>query len=160
MELKAVEVKIPEGANVILGQAHFIKTTEDLYETMATTVPGSEFGLAFSEASGECLVRHDGNSVELERAASEACAAIGAGHSFVIIMRKAYPISVLNAIKSIQEVCSVYCATANPLIVVVAEESGRRGIMGVLDGYPPKGIESEKDKEARKAFLRKIGYKR
>lgn len=160
MEIKAVEIAIPERANVVIGQAHFIKTVEDIYEAVATHAPGAEFGIAFSEASGACLIRHDGNSHEMEKAAIEACKEIASGHTFVVMIRKAFPISVLNALKGIQEVCGIFCATANPLIVVVAEEKGRRGVLGVIDGEPPKGVEGEGDKEERRSFLRKIGYKR
>ncbi|MBC7120344.1 MAG: adenosine-specific kinase [Candidatus Methanosuratus sp.] len=160
MEIKIVSVSVPQGSNVVIGQTHFIKSAEDLYEVMATHAQGAEFGIAFSEASGPCLIRREGNCDELEKAAADACMAIGAGHIFVLIMRKAYPISVLNAIKVVQEVCNVFCATANPLGVVVAEADGRRGVLGVIDGDAPKGVESDADRESRKAFLRKIGYKR
>jgi adenosine/AMP kinase len=160
MEIKMVQVGIPQGSNIVIGQTHFIKSIEDLYETMATHAPGAEFGIAFAEASGPCLIRREGNCEELERAAAEACMGIGAGHVFVLVMRKAYPISVLNAIKSVQEVCNVFCATANPLWVVVAEAEGRRGVLGVIDGDAPKGVESDAERESRKAFLRRIGYKR
>ncbi len=160
MEFKTVKVSIPNGANVIIGQAHFIKTVEDLFETIVTTCPGCRFGIAFAEASGECLIRHDGNDKELESNAVEACGAVGAGHTFFIHMREAYPINILNALKSIQEVCNVFCATANPLEVVVAESDTGRGILGVIDGSRPKGIEGEAQKAERVAFLQKIGYKR
>lgn len=160
MEIKLVQVIVPRESNVVIGQTHFIKSVEDLYEVMATHAPGAEFGIAFSEASGPCLIRREGNSTELERAAVDACMEIGAGHVFVVIMRKAYPISILNAIKSVQEVCNVFCATANPLWVVVAESDGKRGVLGVIDGDAPKGVESDAEKEHRKAFLRRIGYKR
>ncbi|MEJ5293221.1 MAG: adenosine-specific kinase [Candidatus Methanosuratincola sp.] len=160
MDIKLVQVSTPSESNIVIGQTHFIKSIEDLYEVMATHASSAEFGIAFSEASGPCLIRHDGNCEELERAAADICMGIGAGHVFVLIMRKAYPISVLNAIKSVQEVCNVFCATANPLWVVVAEAEGKRGVLGVIDGDAPKGVESDAERESRKAFLRRIGYKR
>ena len=160
MELKLVPVAIPENANVIIGQSHFIKTVEDLYEIMATGVPQAAFGLAFNEASGACLVRADGNDDGLRAAAVTAAQAIGAGHTFVLYMRNAYPINVLNAIKGCPEVCRVFCATANPLQVVVAVSEQGRGIVGVIDGSSPKGVEQDADREWRVGFLRKIGYKR
>jgi len=160
MEIKLVQVSVPQGSNIVIGQTHFIKSIEDLYEVMATHAPGAEFGIAFAEASGPCLVRREGNCEDLERAAADACMRIGAGHIFVLIMREAYPISVLNAIKSVQEVCNIFCATANPLWVVVAEAEGKRGVLGVIDGDPPRGVESDTDMESRKEFLRRIGYKR
>jgi hypothetical protein len=160
MELKSVRIDIPENANVIIGQTHFIKSTEDLYEAIVGTVPQAKFGLAFCEASGPCLVRVDGNDEKLKKLAAENAMRIGAGHSFIVYLENAYPINVLNRIKDIQEVCSVFCATANPIDVVVAENDRGRGILGVIDGDRPKGIESEKDADDRKAFLRKIGYKR
>jgi adenosine/AMP kinase len=160
MEIKLVQVSAPQGSNIVIGQTHFIKSIEDLYEVMATHAPGAEFGIAFAEASGPCLVRREGNCEDLERAAADACMRIGAGHVFVLIMRKAYPISVLNAIKSVQEVCNIFCATANPLWVVVAEAEGKRGVLGVIDGDTPRGVESDTDRESRKEFLRRIGYKR
>lgn len=160
MEFSSVKVSVPDGANLIIGQSHFIKTVEDIYELLATTVPGAKFGIAFAEASGPCLVRHEGNDSELEAAAVEACARIGAGHSFVIVVRNAYPINFLNGLKGIQEVCNIYCATANPLEVVVCQTEGGRGIIGVVDGQSPKGVEDDQAKRERAAFLRKIGYKR
>jgi adenosine/AMP kinase len=160
MELKTVKVAIPDGVNVIIGQAHFIKTVEDLYEMTATTCPGCKFGVAFAEASGECLIRHDGNESEMENFAVEACIAIGAGHTFIICMKEGYPISILNALKGIQEVCNVFCATANPLEVILAESESGRGILGVIDGSRPKGVEGDAERAQRIAFLRKIGYKR
>jgi len=160
MELKTVPVSIPDDANVVIGQSHFIKTVEDLYEVMVTSVPKAAFGLAFSEASGACLVRSDGNDTALVAAAVEASSAIAAGHTFVLFMKNAYPVNVLNRIKDCPEVCRVFCATANPLQVVVAETSQGRGIVGVIDGASPKGVESDEDREWRRAFLRKIGYKR
>ncbi len=160
MELKSVRIEIPENANVIIGQTHFIKTAEDLYEAMVGTVPQAKFGLAFCEASGPCLIRVDGNDERLKKLAAENAMKIGAGHSFIVYLENAYPINVLNRIKDIQEVCSVFCATANPVDVVVAENDRGRGILGVIDGDKPKGIETANDAEDRKAFLRKIGYKR
>ena len=160
MELKMVAVSIPEGANVVIGATHFIKTTEDLYEAVATGVPQAKFGLAFNEASGPCLVRFEGNDEGLQQAATQAARDIGAGHTFVLYLRDAFPINVLNAIKNCPEVCSIFCATANPLQVVVAESEQGRGIMGVIDGSSPKGVEGQSDKEWRREFLRKIGYKR
>jgi len=160
MELKSVKVDIPENANVIIGQTHFIKTTEDLYEAIISTVPQAKFGLAFCEASGPCLVRVDGNDEKLKKLAAENASKIGAGHTFVIYLENAYPINVLNRIKDLQEVCSIFCATANPVDVIVAENERGRGVLGVIDGERPKGIESAKEAEDRKVFLRKIGYKR
>jgi adenosine/AMP kinase len=160
MELKLVPVAIPENANVIIGQSHFIKTVEDLYEIMVTSVPGAAFGLAFNEASGACLVRAEGNDEGLRAAAIDTALALGAGHAFVLYLRNAYPINVLNRIKDCPEVCRIFCATANPLQAVVAESEQGRGIMGVIDGLPPKGVEREADREWRVGFLRKIGYKR
>lgn len=160
MELKSVKVSFPEGANVIIGQTHFIKTAEDLYEAIVGTVPGAKFGIAFCEASGPCLVRVEGNDDKLRNLAAENAMKIGAGHTFVIILENAYPINVLNRIKDVQEVCTVFCATANPVDVIVAETKLGRGVVGVIDGERPKGVETAKDAEDRKAFLRKIGYKR
>ena len=160
MEFKLVPVAIPENANVIIGQSHFIKTVEDLYEIMVTSVPGAAFGLAFNEASGPCLVRADGTDDNLRAAAIDAALAIGAGHTFVLFMRNAYPINVLNRVKDCPEVCRIFCATANPLQAVVAESGQGRGIVGVIDGSSPRGVEQEADREWRVGFLRKIGYKR
>lgn len=159
MEIKTVTMQIPDGSNIILGQTHFIKTAEDLYEVMINAVPGVKFGLAFCEASGPCLVRVEGNDNSLRESAIQNAGNIGAGHTFVILMKEAFPVNVLNAIKACQEVCSVFCATANPVQVVVAETEQGRGILGVIDGYSPKGVEDEKDIQNRKQFLRKIGYK-
>jgi hypothetical protein len=160
MELSLVPVTIPENANVIIGQSHFIKTVEDLYEVMVTSVPQAAFGLAFNEASGACLTRADGNDEGLRTAATEAATAIGAGHTFVLYLRHAYPINVLNRIKDCPEVCRVFCATANPLQVIVAASEQGRGIVGVIDGSSPKGVEQDADREWRIGLLRKIGYKR
>ncbi|MCX5895232.1 MAG: adenosine-specific kinase [Proteobacteria bacterium] len=160
MEIVSVKLEIPEGANIIVGQTHFIKTVEDVYEIMVTSVPGAKFGIAFCEASGPCLIRSDGNDDALIQTAIRNCQALGAGHTFTLIMREAYPINVLNSIKQCPEVCTVFCATANPAEVIVAQSETGRGVIGVIDGFSPKGIESAQDKEKRKEFLRKIGYKR
>ena len=160
MEFKNVKMETPEGANIIIGQTHFIKTVEDLYEIMAGTVPDASFGIAFCEASCDCLVRKEGNDKKMIEVAVRNASSIGAGHTFVVIMKDAFPINVLNAIKSCQEVCSIFCATANPVEVVIAETELGRGIMGVIDGFVPKGIEDENDIRRRKALLRKLGYKR
>ncbi|MEA2053680.1 MAG: adenosine-specific kinase [Candidatus Thermoplasmatota archaeon] len=163
MEIKEVEIEKPEDMNFILGQTHFIKSVEDLYEAMIN-VPNAKFGIAFCEASGPCLVRADGNDEGLKKLAINNATSIGAGHSFIILMEDCYPVNVLNAIKNVPEVCSIYCATANPVKVLIAEsnienEKGR-AIIGVIDGYIPKGVESEDDIKERNEFLRKIGYKR
>ena len=159
MEIKTVALEIPEGANIIIGQTHFIKTAEDLYEVMVNAVSGIKFGVAFCEASGPCLVRAEGNDSALKEIAIRNAANIAAGHTFVILIKEAFPVNVLNSIKTCPEVCSVFCATANPVQVIVAETEQGRGIMGVIDGYRPKGVETEKDVQNRKQFLRKIGYK-
>lgn len=159
MELKVVKIEKPGETNMILGQSHFIKTVEDLYEAMATSSPALRFGIAFLEASGPCLVRCAGNDQGLVELAKRNALALGTGHTFVIFMENGYPINVLNAIKQVQEVCTIYCATANPVEVIVAETEQGRGIMGVVDGYHTKGVETESDVEARKSLLRKIGYK-
>jgi adenosine/AMP kinase len=159
MELKLVAVEHPDDTNIVVGQSHFIKTVEDIHELMVTSVPGVKFGLAFNEASGPCLVRHSGTDAELEALAVRNSQAIGAGHTFTLIMRGAYPINVLTQLKALSEVCSIFCATANPVSVVVTENETGRGIIGVIDGEKPKGIEGDKDIADRKAFLRKIGYK-
>jgi adenosine/AMP kinase len=159
MELKSVQLEVPEGMNIILGQTHFIKTVEDLYEIMVGALPKSRFGIAFCEASGACLIRVEGNDEELRKVAIRNAQAVGAGHSFVVVLGDAYPINVLNAIKSCPEVCSIYCATANPVEVIVAQSAQGRGILGVIDGFSPKGIEAAADVQWRKDLLRKIGYK-
>lgn len=159
MELKLVAVEHPDDTNVVVGQTHFIKTIEDVHELMVTSVPGVKFGLAFNEASGPCLVRHSGTDAELEQLAIKNSQAIGAGHTFTLIMRGAYPINILTQLKALPEICSIFCATANPVTLVVAETETGRGVMGVIDGEKPKGIEGDKDIADRKAFLRKIGYK-
>lgn len=157
--MKPVTMEIPDGANIIIGQSHFIKTAEDLYEIMVNSVPGIKFGIAFCEASGPCLVRAEGNDTALREVAIQNARNIAAGHTFVILMKGAFPVNVLNAIKSCPEVCSIFCATANPLQVLVAETEQGRGVLGVIDGYCPKGVENEKDIQERRQFLRKIGYK-
>lgn len=159
MELKTVELTIPEGANLILGQTHFIKTVEDLYEILVGTSSQVKFGIAFCEASGPCLIRVAGNDQALQTVATQNAQAIAAGHSFVIVMQQAYPINFLNAIKQCPEVCTIYCATANPVEVVVAETAQGRGILGVIDGFSPQGVEQAEDVTTRQAFLRTIGYK-
>lgn len=159
MELKSVRMEIPEGANLILGQSHFIKTAEDLYEVMVNTVPGAKFAIAFNEASGPCLVRVESNDDELRRAAIANAQALAAGHVFVVLIRQAFPVNVLGRIKDCFEVCSVYCATANPVEVIVAQSEQGRGVLGVIDGSSPKGVEGPEDVAKRKEFLRKIGYK-
>ncbi len=160
MNLELVPVALPEGTNVVIGQTHFIKTVEDLYEIVVTGVPQAQFGVAFNEASGPRLVRVEGNADDLRQAAAQTALAIGAGHVFVLFLRDAYPVNLLNAIKACPEVCRLFCATANPLQVVVAASELGRGVVGVIDGEPPKGVEQPSDREARQAFLRKIGYKR
>jgi len=160
MEFASVKLSCPDGAGIILGQSHFIKTVEDLYEIMVTSTPGIRFGVAFAEASGPCLVRCDGNDERLKDAAVRIIADVGAGHTFAVVLADGYPINVLNAVKSCQEVCGVYCATSNPVEVIVAVSGQGRGIVGVIDGSPPRGVETEADAAARRAFLRTIGYKR
>jgi len=159
VNLEAVAISRPDDTNVIIGQTHFIKTVEDIHELMVAAVPGVKFGLAFNEASGPCLVRHSGTDAELEQLAVKNSQAIGAGHAFMLMMRGAYPINVLTQLKALQEICSIFCATANPVSVIVAENETGRGILGVIDGDKPKGVEGEKEIADRKAFLRKIGYK-
>jgi adenosine/AMP kinase len=159
MELKTVKINLPEESNIILGQTHFIKTAEDLYEVIATGAPHAKFGLAFTEASGPCLIRTEGNDRDLIDTCVSNLEKISAGHVFCIILRNAFPINILNAIKSCPEVCTVYCATANSLEVITAKSAQGTGILGVIDGFPPKGVESDSDKVKRKEFLRTIGYK-
>lgn len=160
IELKVIELSAPDGAQLILGQAHFIKTVEDLYETLVASSPSAKFGLGFCESSGPALVRSDGNDEELTKAASEMALKLGAGHSFVVLLRGLFPISVLNRIKGTDEVASVYCATGNLVRALVADIGEGRALLGVADGVRPKGLETERDKSERKEFLRKIGYKR
>lgn len=160
MELKVIALEVPEGGNLIVGQSHFIKTVEDVYEAIVNTVPQMKFGIAFNEASGPCLTRVDGNDEELKANATRNATAIAAGHIFVVSLRDGYPINLLSRIKDVPEVVGLYCATANPVEVVVAESAQGRGILGVIDGFSPKGVESPADAEWRVSFLRKIGYKR
>jgi adenosine/AMP kinase len=160
MELKSVRLEIPDGANVILGQSHFIKTAEDIYEALVNTVPQLKFGVAFNEASGPCLTRAEGNDDTLIQAAIRNAISVGAGHTFVVLMRDGYPINVLGRVKQVPEVCAIFCASANPVEVVVVETGQGRGILGVIDGASPKGVETEQDIAKRREFLRQIGYKR
>jgi len=160
MELKLVALELPENGNLILGQTHFIKSVEDIYEAIVNTVPQMKFGVAFNEASGPCLTRVDGNDDGLKLLAQRNASVLAAGHVFVVVMREGYPINVLGRIKDVPEVCSIFCATANPVQVVIAESEQGRGVVGVIDGFPPKGIESADDAERRHGFLRAIGYKR
>lgn len=159
MEIKTIMMDIPEECNVIFGQTHFIKTVEDLYEIIATTVPQCRFGIAFAEASGPCLIRTEGNDRDLVEVCTKNLMSIGAGHVFCIILKNAFPVTVLNQVKNCPEVCRIFCATANPVEVIIAETPQGRGVMGVIDGFPPRGVESLEDRTQRKEFLRKIGYK-
>ncbi|MBA7496336.1 hypothetical protein ES702_06936 [subsurface metagenome] len=159
LEFKTVKIEVPEDCNMILGMSHFIKTVEDLYEALVNAVPNIKFGIGFCESSGPCLVRREGNDEELRRLAAEKALEIACGHSFIIFLKNAYPINVLDKIKYVPEVCTVYAATANSLEVIVVETEQGRGIVGVVDGLKSKGIETEEDAEERKDFLRKIGYK-
>lgn len=159
MKFSVVEMNVPEGCNIILAQSHFIKTVEDVYEALASSAPSVKFGLAFCEASGDCLVRHDGNDEELREAATGNAVRLGCGHSLVILLKDAYPINVLTQLKAVPEVCNVIAATANTLQVVVAETEQGRGVMGVIDGAKPRGVEDEAGVEWRRSFLRRIGYK-
>ena len=159
MELKVETLEIPEGCNIIFGQSHFIKTVEDLFEIMMGTIPNAKFGIAFCEASGHCLVRSEGNDETMKEAAIKNAAKIAAGHTFVIVMKDAFPINVLNAVKTCQEVCTLYCATANPVEVILAQSEQGRGVLGVIDGFSPKGVEKEDGVAWRKDLLRKFKYK-
>ncbi len=160
MQIVSVPIIKPDDVNVIVGQAHFIKTVEDLYETIVASVPGMKFGLAFCEASGACKIRLEGNDQQLKDLAAQAALDISAGHVFVIMIREGFPINILNQVKNVVEVCTVFAATANPLDIIVADNGVGRGILGVIDGLKPQGIEQDKDILWRKDFLRKIGYKR
>ena len=160
MELKTVALEIPENGNIILGQSHFIKTVEDVYEAIVNTVPQMKFGVAFCEASGACLIRADGNDDELKALAVKNAQAVAAGHTFVVCMKDGYPINLLTRIRDVPEVVGLYCATANPVEVVIAETAQGRGVLGVIDGFAPKGVEGPEDIEWRHSLLRKIGYKR
>ena len=159
MDIKIVKLENPKQLNLILGQSHFIKTVEDLHEAIVSTVPGARFGLAFCEASDVCLVRHSGTDPELVELAKTNAFALAAGHSFIVFLRDMFPINVLNAIKNLPEVCRIFCATANPVEVVIGETGQGRGILGVIDGFKSKGIEGEADIKKRQELLRKIGYK-
>ncbi len=160
MKTSEVELSVPEGDQLIVGQAHFIKTVEDLYEALATSMPGLKFGLAFCEASGKALVRTEGSDPALEKLAGDHASRIGAGHVFVVVLGGAFPINVMNRIKAVEEVACVYCATSNPVTIVVADTGNGRGVLGVVDGVSPKGMEGPEDRKERQEFLRKIGYKR
>lgn len=160
MELEIVRLEFPDGCNIILGQSHFIKTVEDLYEAITGTLPGTPFGLAFSEASGPCLVRSDGNDLELKKVAEDNLLRIAAGHCFMIVLAKAFPIQVLPAVRAVPEVCRIFCATANPVEVIVARTDQGGGILGVVDGEPPTAVECREDVEARLELLKRFGYKR
>jgi len=160
MELTSVKIEKPITINFILGQSHFIKTVEDIHETLVSAVPGIKFGLAFCEASGQCLVRWSGTDDEMIELAKKNALTIGAGHSFIIFLGDGfYPINVLNAIKQVPEVCGIFCATANPVEVIIADSTNGRGILGVIDGEAPKGVEEEEGIAWRKSFLRMVGYK-
>lgn len=160
MNLHAVKLAYPEGANIILGQSHFIKTVEDIFEALVNTVPGIQFGVAFNEASGDCLTRSDGTDPDMRQAALAIATAVGAGHFFAITLKNAFPINVLRSLQAVPEICNIFCATANPVEVIVAETEQGRGVLGVIDGFSPKGVESSDHEAARHGFLRKIGYKR
>ena len=160
VDVELVAIEKPEDVNVIIGQAHFIKTVEDLNEAMVESMPGIRFGLAFSESSGPCLIRVEGNDPQMRELAIRNARALGAGHSFLICLQNAYPVNVLNSIKTCPEVCRVYCATANPVQVIVASSTLGRGILGVIDGQSPLGVEDEEAAETRHELLRQIGYKR
>ncbi len=159
MEIKIVKIEKPDGLNMILGHSHFIKTVEDIYEAMVNSVPMAKFGIGFCEASESCLVRYAGTDEELIELAKKNAYNLSAGHSFILFMKDLFPINVLNSIKNVTEVCRIFCATANPVEVIIAETQLGRGILGVIDGFASKGIETEKDVQARKELLRKIGYK-
>jgi len=160
VEIRSVAIQKPEAVNIIIGQSHFIKTVEDIYEAMVNSVPAVKFGLAFVESSGACKVRVEGTDEELKKTAADNALAVGAGHSFIVCIRDAYPINVLNAIKGVPEVCGIYCATANPVEVIIAESKTGCGILGVIDGSKPKGIENTEDISWRAGILRQFGYKR
>jgi adenosine/AMP kinase len=159
-EFKIVRVKKPDEINIILGQSHFIKTVEDIAEAVVGSVPGAKFGIAFCESSGDCLIRVEGNDEKLKSIATDNARAIGAGHSFILVLADCFPINILNAIKNIQEICTIYCATANPAEIVIAESAQGRGIMGVIDGLKPNGVEGPEEIAWRKDLLRRFGYKR
>jgi uncharacterized protein len=158
--IEIVPIEKPADTNIVIGQTHFIKSAEDLYEAMVNSVPGVKFGVAFCEASGPRLVRVEGNDEELRKCTADNALRVGAGHTFFVVMRDAFPVNVLQRLREVPEVCSIFCATANDVAVVVAESSKGRGIIGVIDGQPPLGVETDNDAKERKEFLRKIGYKR
>jgi adenosine/AMP kinase len=160
MEFKLIPLEVPDGGNLILGQSHFIKTVEDIYEAIVNTVPQMKFGVAFNEASGPCLTRADGNDPALKALAVKNATALAAGHIFVVVMRDGYPINVLSRIKDVPEVCGIFCATANPVQAIVVESEQGRGVAGVIDGSSPAGVETAEDVEKRRGLLRTIGYKR
>ncbi|MFY9911440.1 MAG: adenosine-specific kinase [Candidatus Sulfotelmatobacter sp.] len=160
LEMQTVRMEVPADTNIILGQSHFIKTVEDLYEAVSTTAPQAKFGLAFNESSGACLTRSDGNDEALKDASVRNAQALACGHTFVLLLKNAYPINVLNTIRNVPEVCSIFCATANAVEIVVAQTEQGRGVLGVIDGSSPKGVESQSDVAWRHDLLRKIGYKR
>ncbi|MFO7626011.1 MAG: adenosine-specific kinase [Candidatus Fermentibacteraceae bacterium] len=160
MKLESIRLEFPDGCNIILGQSHFIKTVEDLYEAITGTLPGTPFGLAFSEASGPCLVRSDGNDLELKKVAEDNLLRIAAGHCFMIVLARAFPIQVLPAVRAVPEVCRIFCATANPVEVIVARTEQGGGILGVVDGESPTAVECREDVEARLELLKRFGYKR
>jgi len=159
MQLEQIKLQIPDESNIILGQAHFMKTVDDLFEALAGSCPGIKFGIAFNEASQELLVRHDGNDSTLEEAAVSNAMALGAGHAFVILLKEAFPINVMGAIKAIPEVCTIFCATANPIEVIITRTDQGRAILGVVDGRSPHAVEEPRDRERRHSFLEKIGYR-
>ncbi|MFX1514938.1 MAG: adenosine-specific kinase [Promethearchaeota archaeon] len=159
VELESIKIEIPEDINIILGQSHFIKTVEDLYEALIESSAGIKFGFAFCEASGQCLVRHSGNDPELEKIAADMAFKLGAGHTFIIYLKNAFPVNVLKRVQAVSEIVSIFCVTANPVEVIVTESEQGRGILGVIDGFSPKGIETDDDIVKRKEFLRNIGYK-
>lgn len=159
MDIKKIKIEIPEGVNLICGHAHFIKTAEDLYEAMINSSAQIKFGIAFCEASSACLVRSEGNDTDLVEMAQKYAVEVGAGHFFVVCMKNAFPINVLGSIKACPEVVNIFCATANPVEILIVEDDQGRGVLGVIDGYAPKGIEDEKARKERYDFLRKIGYK-
>jgi len=159
LKFKIVKITPPEGVNIIIGQSHFIKSVEDIYESLMSSMPTIKFGLAFCESSGMCLIRHEGNDDKLRKLASETAFNLSSGHAFIVFIKNAYPINVLNSIKEVPEVCKIYCATANPVEVIIVETDQGRGIIGVVDGFMSKGIENDEEIKERKDFLRKIGYK-
>ena len=160
MKFTTVKIEKPEEVNVILGQTHFIKSAEDIYEALATAVPGIKFGLAFCEASGQCLIRLEGSDEEMKKLAALNAKKVACGHFFIVCLKNAFPVNVLPAIRNVPEVCSIYCASANPIEVFIAETDLGRGVLGVVDGFPPRGVEKAEDEEARKKLLRDFGYKR